>query len=247
MQVVNAAGDTIRTVMVDDLQPGINRTTWGLERKGVRYPTQPEPEEDDAEEPSGPPVMPGTYTVVLSHGEHTASTDVRVRMDPRIPVDTSALQARQDMMDRFMSLVEDATTAADRLRDAEETIGLVEDQLTDHDGSMADSLREQSTAMRDSITTLMEGFTGRDDVQGIRRDPSIVTAHLYTVSRYLQSAFDAPEQPEQRAMQHAEVRLRRAIDTVNAFFADEWPAFQSAVEEADLSIFEEYEPLQMGQ
>jgi hypothetical protein len=233
--------------MVDDLQPGVNRTSWNLRRKGVRYPTQPEPDEEDAEEPTGPPVMPGTYTIVLSHGDHTASTDVRVRMDPRIPVDMSALQARNDMMDRFMDLVEDATAAADRLRDAEETIGVVESHLTDHEGAMADSLREQNTAMRDSIETLMEGFTGRDDVQGIRRDPSIVTAHLYTVSRYLQSAFDAPEQPEQRAMQRAEVRLQRAIDNVNAFFADEWPAYRSAVEEADLSIFEEYEPLQMGQ
>jgi hypothetical protein len=184
---------------------------------------------------------------VLSHGEHTASTDVRVRMDPRIPIDRSALQARQDMMDRFMGLVEDATAAADRLRDAEETIGVVESHLTDHHGPRADSLRAQSTTMRDSITALMEGFTGRDDVQGIRRDPSIVTAHLYTVSRYLQSAFDAPEQPEQRALQHADVRLQQAIDTVNAFFADEWPAYRSAVEEADLPLFEDYEPLQMGQ
>ena len=245
--VVNAAGDTIRTMMVDDLQPGINRTSWNLRRKGVRYPTQPEPDEEDAEEPTGPPVIPGTYTVVLSHGEHTASTDVRVRMDPRIPIDRSALQARQDMMDRFMGLVEDATAAADRLRDAEETIGVVESHLTDHHGPRADSLRAQSTTMRDSITALMEGFTGRDDVQGIRRDPSIVTAHLYTVSRYLQSAFDAPEQPEQRALQHADVRLQQAIDTVNAFFADEWPAYRSAVEEADLPLFEDYEPLQMGQ
>jgi photosystem II stability/assembly factor-like uncharacterized protein len=247
MQIVNAAGDTIRTVMVDDLQPGINRTSWNLERKGVRFPSEPEPDEEDAEEPSGPEVIPGTYTVVLSHGEHTASTDIRVRMDPRIPVDMDALQARQDMMDRFMNLVEDATAAADRLRDAQSAIDLVENHLEEHSDTPAANLREQSTAMRDSIETLMEGFTGRDDVQGIRRDPSIVTAHLYTVSRYLQSAFDAPEQPEQRAMQHAEVRLQRAIDNVNAFFAEEWPAYRSAVEEADLSIFEDYAPLQMGQ
>ena len=101
--------------------------------------------------------------------------------------------------------------------------------------------------MRASIETLMEGIVGRDDVQGIRRDPPIVTAHLFTVSRYLQSAYDAPEQPEQRAMQHAEARLRTAIDAANAFLAEEWPAYRGAVEEADLSIFEDYEPLQMGQ
>jgi hypothetical protein len=247
IQIVNAAGDTIRTFRADELQPGINRTTWELQRKGVRYPMEPEPDEENAPQPDGPQVMPGTYTVVIRHGDHTASKDVRVRMDPRISVDMGALQARQAMMDRFMNLVEDATAAADRLRDAQEAIDLVEGHLEDHSDSMADSLREQSTAMRDSIETLMEGIIGRDDVQGIRRDPSIVTAHLYTVARYLQSAYDAPEQPEQRAMQHAEARLQTAIDHVNAFFADGWTAYRSAVEAADLSIFEEYEPLQVNQ
>ena len=246
MQVVNAAGDTIRTVREDELQPGLNRTTWNLRRKGVRYPMEPEPEEEDAEEPTGPPVMPGTYTIVLSHGEHTASSDVRVRMDPRIPTDRADLQARQELMDRFMNLVEDATAAADRLRDARETIGLVNDQLADRSDSTAQDLREHGQALRDSIEAVMEGLVGRDDVQGIRRDPSIVTAHLFTVSRYLQSAYDAPEQPEQRAMQHAEVRLQEALDDVNALFADEWPAYRSAVEEADRSIFEDYEPLQLN-
>jgi len=246
MQVVNAAGDTIRTVREDELQPGLNRTTWNLRRKGVRYPMEPEPEEEDAEEPTGPPVMPGTYTIVLSHGEHTASSDVRVRMDPRIPTDRADLQARQELMDRFMNLVEDATAAADRLRDAREAIGLVNDQLADRSDSTAQDLREHGQALRDSIEAVMEGLVGRGDVQGIRRDPSIVTAHLFTVSRYLQSACDAPEQPEQRAMQHAEVRLQEALDDVNALFADEWPAYRSAVEEADRSIFEDYEPLQLN-
>jgi len=246
MQVVNAAGDTIRTVREDELQPGLNRTTWNLCRKGVRYPMEPEPEEEDAEEPAGLPVMPGTYTIVLGHGEHTASSDVRVRMDPRIPTDRADLQARQELMDRFMNLVEDATAAADRLRDAREAIGLVNDQLADRSDSTAQDLREHGQALRDSIEAVMEGLVGRDDVQGIRRDPSIVTAHLFTVSRYLQSAYDAPEQPEQRAMQHAEVRLQEALDDVNALFADEWPAYRSAVEEADRSIFEDYEPLQLN-
>jgi len=118
--------------------------------------------------------------------------------------------------------------------------------LADRSDSTAQDLREHGQALRDSIEAVMEGLVGRGDVQGIRRDPSIVTAHLFTVSRYLQSACDAPEQPEQRAMQHAEVRLQEALDDVNALFADEWPAYRSAVEEADRSIFEDYEPLQLN-
>jgi hypothetical protein len=48
-------------------------------------------------------------------------------------------------------------------------------------------------------------------------------------------------------MQHAEERLQEALDNVNAFFAEDWPQYRSAVEDADLSIFEAYEPLQMEQ
>ena len=245
-KVVNADGDTIRTFTEDELKPGINRTTWNLRRKGVRYPMQPEPEED-APEPTGPQVMPGTYTVVAQYGDHTASTDVRVHMDPRIDVNRADLQARYQLVDRLMANIEVATEAADRLRAAQKTIGQVNDQLDALPDSTAQNLREQGSDMRDSIETLMADIRGQEDVQGIRRDPSVVTAKIFTASRYLQSSTDAPSQSERRALQHAEARMQRLIENVNAFFEDDWPAYRSAVEQADLQLFSDYEPLRLNE
>jgi bisphosphoglycerate-dependent phosphoglycerate mutase len=166
-------------------------------------------------------------------------------MDPRIDVNMADLEARYQLVDRLMANVEVATEAADRLRAAQKTIGQVNDQLDALPDSTAQNLREQGSAMQDSIETLMADIRGQEDVQGIRRDPSVVTAKIFTASRYLQSSTDAPSQSERRALQHAEARLQRLIDNVNAFFEDDWPAYRSAVEQADLQLFSDYEPLRL--
>ena len=62
--VADAGGKTIRTFRAF-AKAGINRTIWGLNRKGARWPGSPKPE-PGAEESGGPSVLPGIYTVKIS-------------------------------------------------------------------------------------------------------------------------------------------------------------------------------------
>ena len=238
-------GEVIRTIS-GPAEPGVNRTVWRLRRSGVRWPTtsQDEAEQRDRE-PAGPAVLPGTYTVRMSHGDHVDSTTVRVRQDPRLDVTMADLQAKQDLQMEVMDRIETATEAADQLRAAMARTEKIDALLEDRDDDGATSAMEQAAAMRDSIQTLMEGLEGKD-VQGIRRDPNIVTAKLGMASGYAGSTIGAPNRTERLALQQADTRLQTWVDAVNTFFADDWPTYREAVMDADISFFDERRPIEFG-
>jgi hypothetical protein len=240
-------GNVIRTLS-GPAEPGLNRTTWRLRRKGVRGPTtsKEEAEERDAE-PAGPEVLPGTYTVRYHHGDHVDSTSVTVRPDPRVDGMRAAQEAKLELYDRLMAVTKAATKAADRLREAKRTTSQIDDLIDDRDDEAATTVTERGASMRDSIQTLMEKVEGKD-VQGIRRDPSVVSARLGAVRfYYLGSSVRGPDQSDRRALERAEQRVKRFLDGVNQLFADDWPAYREAVTEADISFFEDREPIRMPQ
>ena len=238
-------GDVIRTI-TGPAEPGVNRTVWRLRHSGVRWPTtsQDEAEQRDRE-PAGPAVLPGTYTVRITHGAHADSTTVRVHPDPRLNVTMADLRAKQDMQMAMMDLTETATAAADRLRDAKARTEKIDALLDDRDDESAKAAMDSARAMRDSIQTLMEDLEGRD-VEGIRRDPSVVTAKLGGALGYAGSSIGAPSETDRLAMKQARERLQRWVDAVNTFFADDWPAYREAVMDADIAFFDDHSPIELG-
>ena len=252
-----ASGEEVTIEIVDDgavirtlkgpAEAGLNRTTWRLRRKGVRGPTTPkEAAEKPDGEPAGPEVMPGTYTVRYRYDDHVDSTTVTVKPDPRIEGMRAAQEDKLELYDRLMSVTEAATEAADRLREAKRTTSQIDDVLGDRDDEAATTAKDKGKAMRDSIKALMQEVEGKD-VQGIRRDPSVVSSRLGMARFYLGSSVRASDQSDRRALERAEKRVQRFLNGVNQFFADDWPAYQKAVTMADISFFKDREPVRMPQ
>jgi hypothetical protein len=243
IEILNASGDVVRTLKVR-AEPGINRTTWGLERKGVRSPGTPKPE-PGAEEPGGPLVLPGSYTVRMSAGAHTDSSSVEVRMDPRFPIPDEVMNANEALIVRVMSRTELATDAVDRLDDAKKTIERVEDQIESDDTTqVVKDLKERGKAFRDSITTLRELIVP-PEVQGFKDFPHVVTEKLNLADSYINSAWTAAGETDRLAVGQAEEVLQKVIERVNGFFATSWPEYRQAYEAANVTLFESHEPLKM--
>ena len=236
-------GEVIRT-MERDAKPGLNRFAWGLERKGVRFPTQPKPKKD-APEQGGAQVLPGTYTVRVSYRDHTDETTVNVKMDPRISVSQADLHAQNAMMERMMGRVAVATEAVDRLRASQKTIKMIAEAVADREDEAAKTVKKEGTAMQDSIKTLITMFNGDDDAKGIRRDPTTISSRLRTASGYIQSVWGAPGPSAQIALAQVETHLQNALAEVNQFYEESWPTYQQAVDAADVQFFETYEPLRL--
>jgi len=246
IRITTPSGDTIRTVR-DSVVSGLNRTTWDLRRTGVRGPETTKEEAQKAdEEPAGPEVSPGTYTALVSYRDHVDSTRVQVRPDPRIDgVTDDEREARQALYDRLMSRVKTATTAADRLRKAQETVAQVKKQLGDREDSLAVEARETGAVLSDSAEALLHEIIPKD-YEGIRDDPTLVDSRLGLVQFYLGTEREAPTETDRIALERAERRLQMLLDRVNRFFQEEWASYRAIVEEASPSLFDEYTPIEMS-
>jgi photosystem II stability/assembly factor-like uncharacterized protein len=156
--------------LVDTLPPnsrrGISRVEWPMRLKAPHVP----PAATAAFEASqGPRVMPGTYTVKMTRGDKTFTTQLVVELDPRAKF---SLEDRQKEFDAAMSLhhlLGDMSFDVDRING-------VRDELMDrsaklkNDAALAKRLQElagQLEAMRKKIVATTEGgaITGEERIR----------------------------------------------------------------------------------
>ncbi|MEQ9441737.1 MAG: hypothetical protein RIG62_22040 [Cyclobacteriaceae bacterium] len=236
-------GKVIRTLKAE-AKPGLNRFSWDLSLKGQRDPDTPKPKKKDAPEPSGFPVLPGTYTVRLTYGDYKDSTQVKVKLDPRIELSEEDIMARNTMAEQYLEYVSLATQATDQLNEAKSTIDKVMAQLSDREDEAAKALNEQGKMLKDSIQSYKE-LIAQKEVQGIMRDPHIVSGKLDAAASYLSAFWHSPNENQRTVLQQAKTSLDEPLETINGFFKNEWVQFRQSVENANVSFFEDYETIGM--
>ncbi|MEO0778527.1 MAG: hypothetical protein AAF146_18315 [Bacteroidota bacterium] len=243
VRVRNLAGDTLYTFR-KKLKTGMNRITWGLSRKGVRFPSRRKIK-PDADDPWGPSVSPGTYELHFTYGDWTDSTRVEVRPDPRESYNPQQQAQRDTALADFFRLVDKASEGFNRLQEARKTVKLVDQQMVHAVDSTKKQIADLGKAMVDSIDTIMEVYTFPEDAKGIDSVTPTLNRSLYRASSFL---YDAPGEPGQNA-QHAVALARDGVEEVlaqiNRFFATDWEAYQEAVEAVEAPLFESYEAIQL--
>lgn len=247
IEIFDASNKKIRTLEETPEHAGINRTGWELEHKGVRNPSRDKPR-PDAPEPGGRDVLPGSYKVKFTYGGASDSTTVSVKTDPRIEMPISALRATAELrseLDTLRSRLADATL---HLAEAKEIVEFNE-KLVENDKRDKEALEaviEAGKKIREAITKLQDHVFGEeDDRQGITSNPNItVMNRLYTPFRYLGSDYDGPGERERNLLRLAREAVNGAISDINGFFETEWPEYQRTVEQANLSPFKEFEPVE---
>ncbi|HSD64891.1 MAG TPA: hypothetical protein VLB50_13900, partial [Ignavibacteriaceae bacterium] len=241
VEIINTEGKIIRT-FEEKIEQGINRVYWKYDRKGVRWPHEPKPEKEH--EFSGPTVLPGTYKVKVIFENYADSTNIEFNSDPRFNLSVDNLKARSDYLDKILAKVEIATRAADRIREAEKTIDIIISRIKEKSGKQIDSLNKLNKSVKDSLKNLME-LINQPEVQGIRDNPNTLGNRLNTVYEYINSSFDAPGKTADEALQLADEKLASTIKRINNFFDTVWKNYENSVDNAGVSIFEKYEPLEI--
>ena len=248
IEVFDSSGNKTRTLEKTPDREGINRTTWGLERKGVQNPSRSKPR-PNAPEPGGRDVLPGTYKVKFTYGEFSDSTVVTVKTDPRIEMPMSALRATADLRSELDSLRSKLADATFQLVEAKDIVEF-NMKLVKNDKRGKDELKEVLEANKKTktkITDLQDVVFGEeDDRQGITSNPNItVMNRIYAPFRYLDSNYDGPGETERNLLGLAREAVNDAVADINNFFETEWPAYQATVEEAGLSPFKDFAPVEM--
>ncbi len=248
VEVFNMSGEKIRTFERTPEHSGINRTSWGMDKAGLRGASRRKAR-PNAPEPSGGDVLPGTYKVKFTYGEFSDSTTVKVMSDPRIEVSMAALRKSSELRDQVAQLSATLGKATDQLIDAKEIVETHE-ALAKADTRDKEDLKEINEANKEvkkKIEDLMNMVFGTpDDRQGITRNPEPTTMQaIFAPFRYMGNDYDGPGKTEENLLRLAEEEVDEAITKINAFFTEDWPAYQQKMEEADFSPFKEFKTVEM--
>ena len=242
IEIFNSENELVRTLLKSPKE-GINRTYWALNRDGFRFPGRPK-FKPDKQKPNGPPVVPGNYKVKVTYKNVSDSADVKVTFDPRIEIAIDDLKAKDETTKTMMKDFEISAEAYDRLEDALKTISAINARIKDKEDDSLDELEKNGTALNDSIKVLKELFV-EPEVQGFRQDPTRVLMRMFTPYRYLQASFDEPGENVKLTWDVAKQSLSDAVNKVNQFFNKDWKEYQSAVQEANITYFDEYIPIEL--
>jgi hypothetical protein len=101
-------------------------------------------------------------------------------------------------------------------------------------------VRDTHKATQESLDALYAHIFGSndDERQGIVRNPEVtVMSRLYGAGRYLGNDIDGPGATEENLLRLAREAVSEAMEKIDAFLNQEWPTYEAAVREANLSPF----------
>lgn len=78
-------------------------------------------------------------------------------------------------------------------------------------------------------------------MQGLLRNPRVLSEQLGYVYRSIQSSWDAPTPAQIKYLEITEKRLEEILDQVNRFYAEELPPFRAQVEALQLEWIPTFE------
>lgn len=240
--VMSVQGDTLRRFKTE-LDTGFNAINWYLDTKGVRFPSNNEPDKDQFEPGGGPLVPPGEYTITVAYGASKDSTTIRVIDDPRLDITPAARRAQADAKRAFYKTVERAQKSYNRLKDVEKTIKLVEDQLVNVPDSTKKDLNKRAGAIRDSISSIKDRFFPQKEPKGIQRNPDNLNGYFFRAMEYIDANIDAPNAQARIAIDKATRETDKVVGRINDLLDKDWKEYRALVEAMKYSLFKDFEKL----
>ncbi|CAH1000725.1 hypothetical protein LEM8419_01853 [Neolewinella maritima] len=238
VQVIDLqSGDTIRTY-TEKPKWGMNRSAWNMRADGMEMPSRRERKED-ADLPSGLPVVPGTYRILMTYGDHVDSTVVTIAADPRDTFQGSGRYTQRNALAAELETeITRVKTAFDRLQDARKSIKRVDGVLTDAPEATKDTLTKRGKEIVKQIDQLEEILMDPDGQKGIQRNPTNLQSKLYGARSYISQVEGSPSQMAQLMLQQFRAGADDFVAEVDTFFAEDFAGYQQEVDAAELGFFQ---------
>jgi photosystem II stability/assembly factor-like uncharacterized protein len=150
---------------------GLNRASWGMH---VKPPAVAPAATALFEAAEGPRVLPGTYTVKLTKGDHTYTEELKVAMDPRAKYPVEERKAQFDLSMKVYQLLEHMTYGVEAIEGVRDTANARGTKLAGMKVAESDPLRKQlqqlatdCDKLRSKIVATKEGgmITGEERIR----------------------------------------------------------------------------------
>lgn len=243
--VTDASGRVVRRFK-GPAKLGVNRVVWDLGSD----PFKAQPQGDNPrggggdDERSGPEVTPGTYTVTVKLGDHTAAQTVSVLADPRSPNTAADWAARAAAVEELRGLADTLTDAIWRLRRTRDDVAAVQAKAKQvaQDGGEKDPKKLGELPLVKDGGKLVEALNDLEKrlwqaPEGIGIRPSVdVQSRIYEAYDVL-SSWDPPSPNDRAKLAAARAQVEGAVGDLNKLFAGDVAAFRARAEEAKLGLF----------
>jgi photosystem II stability/assembly factor-like uncharacterized protein len=208
---------------------GFYRWTWDLTEEAVERPERfkEEEEKDDDDERSGKPALPGTYQATLSYGDSQSKATITLALDPRIEDTETAFNERYKALKSLEEMTTLAASAVGQVQHSRREVNALKKSLKD--STETEEISSLASKTLTSLIALEALFIGKEDKrQGIVRNP---TPHVMTrisrASSYVRTRPAGLTETEQQLIRKTEQQLDAALDSVNAFYKEQWEIYRT--------------------
>ena len=191
--------------------------------------------------------MPGTYKVKYAFGESMDSTTITVKPNPNMPYNEANWKEGFDMNQKMIALQNRVTDAYTQLKEAEGIVKKVEGMMKSQEAmpdSVKKALGKSTKEVKKEMEKISEIFNKEAKKQGIYRDPTTLFAKTYSVYSYIQPSADPISSTGKMMFEQYKEIAEGAIDTINNFIQNDWPTYQKEVEDAQMTLFKEFEKVE---
>ncbi len=252
IQISDEDGTVIRNLTFTPTT-GLNRVYWSMNKKGYRYPGaggrsrfggyRMSGSGSGEERGGGGYALPGTYKLKISYKGHSDSTFLNIHSDPRMNISTVVIKQNQAFVEPVMKKVELLADAFDRITESKKTIESVKAMMPKNQDENTKTLREATKKIEQAMKEMTKNLIQEESGQQIQRNPDMITRKLYGLRSALM-AIEPLNDTEKLAIKQVDEELDETLEKVNKFYAEDWLEFRKAVEDANLSPFKDYKPIE---
>jgi len=165
IEILDANGKLVDTVPANSRR-GLTRVEWGMRLKAPRVPPAASAAFEAAQ---GPRVLPGTYTVKMTRGDQTYTTQLVIGLDNRAKFNADDRKQQFEASMRVYHVLGDMSFDVDRINSVRQGLAQRASQLPPSDPlqKRLASLADQTDQMRKKIVATKEGgaITGEERIR----------------------------------------------------------------------------------
>ena len=216
---------------------GIYYWRWSMNEAGVDRPSREIKKRKN--EPRGISVKPGTYRLELNYLDHTTSSAIQIKSDPRVEVSKNTIN---DIYQKGKELEVLTQTTANAVKQLAESKGIAEKYKVDlakKDKVLYLEEIKASKIIIKRIDSIIDKFIGKEDKrQGITNSSYVTIANrISTASWYSSSRPYGITETEIILIQQVKDKLEVVLKETNLFFEKDWENYKMEMNQINLSPF----------
>ncbi|MEI6202824.1 MAG: hypothetical protein WCP68_12815, partial [Enhydrobacter sp.] len=219
-------------------KPGLNRYVWDMKYPGptkldyALAPARPKPLVPDPENPPGPTVVPGAYSVELSVGEKgkAQSAKFTVVKDPRLPTTGAEYAAQFNLHRDLVASLSKLKQAVNRLRQVKRQLG----ETAQHLGKGERALKNRSAAITQKLAGIESVMVDpqRKSVRDVLRNPAGLNDTLFDMVAMATTADRPPTSQTTAVSREVMAKVDSEIARFEALVEGDIAQFNAALAKA---------------